>query len=247
MLTLNNLSIKRNNKLILKNINLTIPNAATTAIIGPSGIGKTTLISAICQLISYSGDILWDGHKLNLKKQTIAWVPQDFGLLPWFDVHKNISLGIKIRNNDKLNANQAELVEQTENKLGISDIKHKFPNELSGGQKQRVALAKAFCLKPEILLLDEPFSALDTVVKQTAENLLLEQLATFQITTLMITHSLEEALIFGDQLFVLSNKTGQLRENPLKSVNPKDRRDNPEFSKILADIQKEVIDLWRVE
>ena len=91
MLTLKNVSIKRNNKLILEKINLNINNNSTTAVIGPSGIGKTTLISAICQLIPYQGSILWNEQKLNLQKQTIAWVPQDFGLLPWFDVHKNTS------------------------------------------------------------------------------------------------------------------------------------------------------------
>ena len=96
-------------------------------------------------------------------------------------------------------------------------------------------------------MLDEPFSALDTVVKQTAENLLLKQLSNSQITTLMITHNLEEALIFSDNLFILAHKTGQLRQNPLKEIAPKDRRENEKFAQILTNLQKEVIDLWRVE
>lgn len=245
MLKLRNVSIKRDGKLILQDINLAIPKNSLTAVIGPSGIGKTTLISAICQLIPCNGEILWNDQPLNLKKQTIAWVPQDFGLLPWFDIEKNISLAIKIRNKDKLNSQQKKTVEKFEKQLGIYELKHKFPNELSGGQKQRVALAKALCLNPDILLLDEPFSALDTVVKQTAENLLLQQLSMAPKTTLMITHSLQEALIFSDQLFILSNKSGQLRQNPLNKIAPSKRRDSPHFLSVLAGLRKEVIELWR--
>lgn len=244
MLTLKDLTIERGNKVILKNINLKLADGNLLAVIGPSGIGKTTLISAICELIPYQGQILWNNQPFNLKKQSIGWVAQDYGLLPWLNVRRNISLGIKIKNNGKLSEEQENKVTKIEKDLEIEDLEKSFPNQLSGGQKQRVALAKALSLKPDLLLLDEPFSALDTVVKERAQNLLLNQLKKTSITTLMITHNLEEALIFSDSLYILSAHSGELRANPLNNV-PKEKRESlPEFFEIQADLQKELIDKW---
>lgn len=244
MLILKDLTIKRDKKIILQDINLTVADGDLLAVIGPSGIGKTTLISAICKLIPYQGEIMWNNHLLDLKKQTVGWVAQDYGLLPWLNVRKNISLGLKIKSNGQLSEDQERSVTVIEESLEIADLEQSFPNQLSGGQKQRVALAKALILRPDLLLLDEPFSALDTVVKQRAQNLLLSQLNQTEITTLMITHNLEEALIFSDNLYILNAHSGEFRENPLKDIPKEERRSLPEFYKIQADLQKELIDKW---
>jgi ABC-type nitrate/sulfonate/bicarbonate transport system ATPase subunit len=96
MLELKNLEVYRDQQTIIKHINLTVPDNSVTAVIGPSGTGKTTLISAICQLIPYKGQILWNGNRLSTKTTIISWVPQDFGLLEWLKVKDNVSLGLRV-------------------------------------------------------------------------------------------------------------------------------------------------------
>lgn len=245
MLKVENLTIKRQRQIILKDINFKVNAQTVTAIIGPSGIGKTTLISAICGLIKYQGNILWNDEKISHKKQMISWVPQDFGLLPWLTVKQNISLAITIKNHHKISSMQSDKLNRIAQSLSITSLYSKYPNQLSGGQKQRVALAKAFSVTPDLLLLDEPFSALDTVVKNQAQRLLLKQLKDNPVTTLIITHNLSEALIFSDQLLILSNKTGIMMTNPLNNIPADKRQDSSEYISVLTKLQKRVIALWQ--
>lgn len=245
MLKIKNLTIKRQGQIILKDLNFEVSDHTITAIIGPSGIGKSTLISAICGLIKFQGKILWNNEEFDHKRQIIGWVPQDYGLLPWLTVKQNISLALSIKNHHKLSPMQVDKIDKISRSLSIESLYMKYPNQLSGGQKQRVALAKALSTTPDLLLLDEPFSALDTLVKLQAQRLLLKQLEINPVTTLIVTHNLSEALIFSDQLLVLSNKTSTILANPLVNISPNERQDSKEYVSVLAKLQKKVISLWQ--
>lgn len=247
MLELKNLEVYRDQQTIIKHINLTVPDNSVTAVIGPSGTGKTTLISAICQLIPYKGQILWNGNRLSTKTTIISWVPQDFGLLEWLKVKDNVSLGLRVLKNKRLTSKETERIKDICSELEIDSLMDKYPNQLSGGQKQRVALAKALSISPDILLLDEPFSALDTVVKQTAQEMLLQQLMQNPITTLMVTHNLGEALIFSDQVLMLNQGYGEIISNPLAKIPKIERSKCQEYVAELTKLQSEVVAKWRID
>lgn len=245
MLEIKNLCVSYADKKVLNHLNFKIEKNSLTAVIGPSGTGKTTLISAICQQVKYEGQILWNKRPLTLNKETIALVPQDFGLLPWLTTEKNISLGIKIRMGKKISTETNQKIEKICHDLKIDNLLSQYPSQLSGGQKQRVALARAFSMSPDLLLLDEPFSALDMVVKSDAETLMLKELKEYPTTTLFVTHDLSEALLLSDQLLFLSKEKTELRDNPLKELSFKERQDSQQFLKILGQLQKEIKNQWQ--
>lgn len=247
MLDLKDVSIKRDQKIIIKNLNLSVSSGTVTAVMGPSGIGKSSLVAAICQLLPYDGQILWNKHKLSTKKTIIGWMPQDYGLFPWMRVKDNISREIIIRKRHSLNEEDRQNIQRLCYELKINQLIDKFPGELSGGQKQRVALAKALALTPDLLLLDEPFSALDNVVKQQAYQLLSEELTKHPVTTLIITHDLREAVIFGDQLLFLNKHSFCTKVNPLSKLNLVDRKKSSQFSTVVTKLKNEVRQEWSEE
>jgi len=156
MLEINNVNVyyDKNHSEVLREINLQIKTGEIYAIIGPSGCGKSTLLKVISGLTPYSnGEILLNKEKLSVKHHTIGLIPQNYGLLPWKTVFDNIllPLNIKGRQIDKTILNY---IDEILEKLEISTLKERFPNNLSGGQKQRVAIARSFVLQPDILLMD---------------------------------------------------------------------------------------------
>lgn len=244
MLEIKKFAVSYDGKKVLNKINLTLADLQVLAILGPSGSGKTTFIKALSGLIPYSGDITFNGKKLTVKDQTIALVPQDYGLLPWKSVIQNIESMLKIRQHHRLSSEQHQQAKNLAQQLEIDQVLTQYPNKLSGGQKQRVALARSFMLKPDLLILDEPFSALDTVVKAKAQKILRKQLTKSPVTTVLITYSLEEALLFSDQILILANGTGKLHVNPL-TVPLASRTKDSDFYQHLEALQDEVNQLWQ--
>ncbi len=203
MIEIKNLSVSFN-KPILKDINLTITKEKIHAILGPSGAGKSTLINAILGVCTInSGEILIDGRNyLNVPiyKRDFGYVPQNLALFPHLSVKENILFSQKIKKRvDKI------LFDKLVQKAQIASILSKYPNTLSGGQKQRVALLRALIKKPKLLLLDEPFSALDITLKKEMWELLKELQSEFGITTLLITHDLDEARYLANEASILIN------------------------------------------
>lgn len=244
MLKIEDLTVKFDEKIVIDKLNITFPDNSLTAVIGPSGIGKSTFLAAICQQINYEGKILFNKELLSLKNETIALVPQDYGLFPWMTVQKNILLGLKIRNKNKLSSKNIDHLHEVIESLKITDLLNQYPSELSGGQKQRVAIAKAFAMKPDLILLDEAFSALDTVVKNKAHKLMLMELKKQPTTTIMVTHDLSEALTFSDQILILSKSGFEISSNPLKGIAPLNRESNGEFFKILTKFKNRIEKSW---
>lgn len=237
MLEINDLCVSYNsNRRIVKAlgpISMEIEAGEIYAVIGPSGCGKSTLLHALSGLIpALNKEILLNNQPLNPKQHNIGFIPQNFGLLPWKTVEKNYLLSLKIKAKS-IDDNVNERIEHILNKLNISHLKDRYPNELSGGQKQRVAIARAFIMNPDLLLMDEPFSALDALTREEAQELFISLWNQYKITTLFVTHSIEEAIYMGKNIVIMSNCPGTIVEiinNPL--FNTENLRQSEEYLKL---------------
>lgn len=181
------------------------------AILGPSGCGKTTLLYLLAGLrFPDAGRVAINGQELTRPRPHTGLILQDFGLLPWATVRQNAELGLRIRlfyGPDGKHAPEdfqpAVDVDPWLERLGLSAQKHKYPGQLSGGQRQRTAIARTLALKPDLLLMDEPFSALDAPTREGLQNLTLELWREQNLTLVIVTHSIEEAAILGQKILLL--------------------------------------------
>lgn len=200
-----NLTKQFNNIDILKNINIEINQGELITLLGKSGCGKSTTLKLIAGLTNPdSGDILFDGKSvLNLKTQdrNAVIVFQDYSLFPHMNVFENIEFGLKVNKVDK-NSRENRVLELI-NLVKLTGVEEKYPNELSGGQKQRVAIARSLAVNPKILLLDEPFSSLDINLRSEMREFILKIQKDLGITTVLVTHDKEEALMMSDKIAVM--------------------------------------------
>lgn len=205
MLELRGVTKKYENKVIFEDISLKINKGEIVSILGPSGCGKTTLLHIILGLTGINGGRLaYNGEDITrvpMKKRGFNIVFQDYALFPNLNVKQNIEYGL--RNNPHIST-QAE-VDELVDLLDIKAHLNKRISQLSGGQKQRVALARTLVMKPKILLLDEPLSALDGVIKETIKARIREISVRYQLTTLIVTHDPEEAMTLSDRILLLSD------------------------------------------
>lgn len=209
----------RNNKEnlpVLSNVSLAVPTGTVCAIIGPSGCGKSTLLKVAAGLIKdFEGQVTVGGEPLDTRKMTIGFMPQSYGLLPWRTVAENIRLGRKVKG--VWQESDEEALKDLALRLGIEDLLNRYPHELSGGQQQRVSLARVFLLQPDILLMDEPFSALDAITREEMQDVFRELWQQESITTILVTHYVEEALYLGEQIVVMGEdgRISELLANPV--------------------------------
>lgn len=208
---------------ILNNINLIINKNIFYTIVGSSGCGKSTLLNIISGLDkNYNGNIYYNNNL------TIGYMFQKDLLLPWLTIKDNCSLGLKLQNKK-----DDELVLYYLKKYNLLDYKDKYPNELSGGMRQRISLIRTLILKPDILLLDEPFSQLDYITKLKIEDDIYNIIKEEKITTIMVTHDISEAISLADKVIVLTNKPATIKYiydiKLINKTNPKDNRYDPNF------------------
>jgi ABC-type nitrate/sulfonate/bicarbonate transport system ATPase subunit len=202
--------MERERKEVLKDISFTIEPHSVCAIIGPSGCGKSSLLFLLAGLRQPdTGEIVIEG---NPRRGTIL---QNYGLFPWKTVAQNIGLGLTLRHeNQQLIAEKvAALIDE----MGLTGFDDYFPSQLSGGMQQRVALARSLAIEPEILLMDEPLSSLDALTRERLQNLFLQIHKKKQMTSVIVTHSIEEAVFLGNTIVVLSERPAgilQVVENP---------------------------------
>lgn len=238
-----------NRSAAIKDINLKLNDGDIYAFIGPSGCGKSTLLKVIAGLIqNYQGEVILNNRKISPKVHTIGYIPQNFGLLPWKTVEDNITLAYRIKNKKKIDDTTRKRIHDVVTKLGISSFLNNYPSELSGGQNQRVAIARAMALHPEILLMDEPFSALDALTRESIQELFLTIWKETKVTTFFITHSIEEAIYLGTKIVVMSPSPGRILkiiDNPVFYVDNK--RTSMEFLEISSEIRTIMEREWKNE
>ncbi len=201
---------------VLQEFSLQLEQGEVLAVLGPSGCGKSTLIQVLAGMLAVDGGTVTVAAEtvdvpLNPKTHIIAVIPQNCGLLPWKTVRQNCLLPLKLHNLHIDGKKLAEL-EETCRSLKVDSLLERYPRELSGGQVQRAALARAFLQKPDLLLMDEPFSSLDAITRSDAWELFLKIWRQKQPTTILVTHSMEEALYLGKKIAVLDKEKGKLLE-----------------------------------
>ena len=205
MLELKNIVKKYGNNVILDDISLQIKKREIVSILGPSGSGKTTLLNLILGITDISsGKIIYDGEDITnvpLEKRGFNIVFQDYALFPNLTAYENIVYGL--RNKPGISTEQD--VQDFIHLLGLEEHLNKRISQLSGGQKQRVALARTMVMKPKILLLDEPLSALDGVIKESIKSKIKEIAREFSLTTIIVTHDPEEALTLSDKVLIIND------------------------------------------
>lgn len=215
-------------KPVLEDIDLSIAKGERVAIIGPSGCGKTTLLYILAGLVSPTSGAVWvDSEPVRPRRQQTALILQEYGLLPWKTVRQNVALGLQIRRQDRRYTE--EKVNEILEELGLGELGGTYPSRLSGGQKQRVAVARALALEPDLLLMDEPFSALDALSREQLQNEFLLLGLRRQITLVLVTHSISEAVFLGAKVIILSPQPGRIEAIVETASGDLDYRDTQDY------------------
>ncbi|MBR1443485.1 MAG: ABC transporter ATP-binding protein [Firmicutes bacterium] len=225
----------KNNVKALEDIELEISEGSFTSIIGGSGCGKSTMLRIIGGLENnYQGDVIVNGEKVNSPSREKGFIFQDHRLLPWLTVKENIrfSLPKEQKKNDELIKKYLALV-------GLSEFENALPKQLSGGMAQRVAIARALANKPKILLLDEPFGALDAITKVNLQEELLKIWQKEKITMIIVTHDIDEAVYLGENVVVMTPRPGRIKQIYKTDLGTPRLRTGVQFTKARDEIYKE--------
>ena len=227
--------------LALQDINLEIASGQFTCLLGPSGCGKSTLLNAIAGFaLPTCGTITADAKVVTEPGPERGMVFQEYALFPWMTVQANIAFGLEIKGLPKaqIEARVAGLLGQ----LGLTDFGQRYPKDLSGGMRQRVAIARVLALDPPILLMDEPFGALDALTRRTLQDELLRIWADLKKTVIFVTHSIEEALYLADRVIVMTYRPGTVkRDIMVKLARPRDPS-APEFNGLKRELNELVME-----
>ncbi|WP_338667280.1 ABC transporter ATP-binding protein [Pseudodesulfovibrio methanolicus] len=203
MLTAENLGKSYDGRTVITDVSFSLEQGETLAVVGPSGCGKTTLLYLLSGLAAPdTGRALLGGEPITGPTSDISIILQDYGLLPWRTVIDNVALGLKVQGvgrRERIERARAQLAE-----VGITGRENDYPANLSGGEQQRVAIARAFVTRPRLTLLDEPFSSLDALTRERLQLALLEAWQARRVPYVLVTHSLEEAVMLGQKIMVMS-------------------------------------------
>ncbi|MBI4490457.1 MAG: ABC transporter ATP-binding protein [Deltaproteobacteria bacterium] len=226
-----------------RNVELTVRSNEVLCIVGPSGCGKTTLLRCIGGLLApSSGKILIDGGVVDSPRNGVAIVFQHFGLLPWKTVADNVAFGLKMAGAPYRRV--AEQVDHYIELVGLQGFERHYPYQLSGGMQQRVGLARALAVDPEVLLMDEPFASVDAQTREVLQEELLQLHERERKTMVFITHSIDEAIVLGDRVAVMTSRPGRVKEVlPIDFPRPRDPaavRANAHYTEIRNHIWKEL-------
>lgn len=232
-------------------LSLRISRGETWAILGPSGCGKTTLLYLLAGLRQPdSGQILIDGEILTRPRPHSGLILQDYGLLPWSTVRENVQLGLRVRQfygEDGRHAppgfQPVHDVPYWLKRLGIEEIAEKFPAQISGGQRQRAAIARTLVLQPDLLLMDEPFSSLDALTRRNLQDLTLSLCVEQELTLVIVTHAIEEAVTLGRKILLLShppNRIARVFDNPI--AGQRAEQDSRQYHEICDRLWREMRD-----
>ena len=228
----------------IDHVNLSVEESEFVMIVGPSGCGKTTLINMIGGLDkATSGKVILDGKEVEGPGPDRGMVFQGYSLFPWLTVKKNVEFGLKMRKVPK--EERAKKADEYIKLVGLEGFENALPKQLSGGMKQRVAIASTLANEPEMLLMDEPFGALDAQTRVVMQELLAKISRETKTTILFITHDIDEAVLLGDRIYVMSRRPGTIRD-VLKVDLPEIRNHECFVLPQFVEAKKKIMDmLWQ--
>ncbi len=229
--------IRLGGRLILDRVDLSVAKGEFLCVVGPSGCGKTTMLRMIGGLAAASeGAVTYEGRPVTAPRQDIAIIFQDYGkaLLPWRTAAGNVSLALEAIGTPR--AERADRIAELLRKVGLGNHADKFPNQLSGGMQQRLQIARCLAQNPSVLLMDEPFGALDAITRQGLQDEVLRIVEQSGATVFFVTHDLEEAIYLGDRVVAMRPNPGRITEAfDVSLPRPRDQlgtREHPEFLRL---------------
>ncbi|NJL90649.1 MAG: ATP-binding cassette domain-containing protein [Coleofasciculaceae cyanobacterium SM2_1_6] len=220
---------------VLKDVNLTVKDGEFICVIGHSGCGKSTLLNMVSGFAHpTTGSVLVNGKLVTEPGPDRMVVFQNYALLPWLTVYENVYLAVDAVSPEKREAEKQAIVRDHLALVGLTETAQKKPTQISGGMKQRVSIARALAIRPEVLVLDEPFGALDAITKEELQEELLKIWNDHRCTVLMITHDIDEALFLADRLVMMTNgpaaAIGEIMEIPFPRPRDRDRiMEDPQY------------------
>jgi len=223
---------------VLDRVDLDVPENQFVCLLGPSGCGKTTMLRILTGLTKAdSGTVAVGGRIVKRPGQECSIVFQNYGLLPWRTVMGNVEFGLQIRGVPKLR--RRDICQNFIERVGLAGSEARYPHEISGGMQQRVALARAFSKEPKVLLMDEPFAAVDMQTRERLQDELLGVWATMKTTVLFVTHSIEEAIYLSDRVIVMGANPGRIVADVATEL-PRPRADDVKLSARFASLFREL-------
>lgn len=206
-LEVKNISKKYEDKYAIKDVSFSLEKGKFLCLLGPSGSGKSTILHSIGGFIKHEGEIILDGKSikdLSPEDRDVSTVFQSFGLFPHMNVLKNVMYGLKFKEKDKSKKEKEAEAREVLRIVGLNGYEKRYPSELSGGEKQRVALARSLVVRPKILLMDEPLSALDAKLRSEMQFEIRRIQKEFNITTIFVTHDQKEAFVMADEIIIIN-------------------------------------------
>lgn len=236
---------------VVEDVTYDINDGDFIAVIGPSGCGKTTMMSMLAGFQKpTTGNVLFDGRPVAGPGPERGVIFQDYGVFPWLTVKQNIAFGLTLNANHVATAERDAICDHYLGLMGLSDFANSYPKHLSGGMRQRLAIARAYAVKPQFLLMDEPFGALDAQTRSNMQNLLLKVLETEGKTVMLITHSVEEAIYLASRIVVVTARPARIKEIiDVPFAYPRDEsiQERPEFAELRGHIRQLVMDEYRAQ
>ncbi len=230
---------------VVEDVSFAIADREFVSIIGPSGCGKTTMMNIVAGFVAPSGgSVLLDGKPVGGPGPERGVIFQEYGVFPWLTVAQNIGFGLGLAANRLPAAETAAIVQRYMGLMGLSDFADAYPKTLSGGMRQRLALARAYAVKPQFLLMDEPFGALDAQTRSNMQDLLLQVLAAERKTVMLITHSVEEAIYLSSKIIVVTARPSRIRsviDIPFAYPRDESLHEQPEFGALRSHIRELVM------
>ena len=236
---------------VVEDVSFDIEDGDFVAVIGPSGCGKTTMLNMLAGFQQpTSGTVLFDGAPVTGPGPERGVIFQDYGVFPWLTVKQNIAFGVKLKANRVAASDREVICDHYLKLMGLADFANAYPKHLSGGMRQRLAIARAYATKPQFLLMDEPFGALDAQTRANMQNLLLKVLAAEGKTVMLITHSVEEAVYLASRIVVVTARPAKIRqiiEVPFPYPRDESIQERLEFAELRRHIRQLVMDEYRAQ
>ena len=236
---------------VVDDVSYTIGDGEFVAIIGPSGCGKTTMMNIVAGFVKpTAGHVLLDGRPVPGPGPDRGVMFQEYGVFPWLTVRSNIEFGLRLAANARHAPRRAAIVERYLALMGLADFADHHPKHLSGGMRQRLALARAYAVQPEFLLMDEPFGALDAQTRTAMQDLLLQVLATEGKTVLLVTHSVDEAIYLSSRIVVVTARPARVRtiiDVPFAYPRSESVHEDHRFATLRAEIRELVMEEYEAQ